>query len=153
MSTRSLTVFLNDIGQQSVVWYKHHDGFPIVYGKFLSEICAEEHTELDAEEFASKLFAKCVIEYGIKEFTVEDEYELFQEQAKLLLVDYVYVISKYEDYNRLPFVEVFANRYHRKDGSRTLNSVFCGLGTEFSKWTKTLDSNPKTEYTIEHNEE
>jgi len=151
MSTRSLTVFLDDVGVQVVVWYKQHDGFPICYGKFLSEICAEESTEMDAEAFASKLFAKCVIAYGIKEFNVEDEYELFQEQAKLLMVDYVYVISKYEDYNRLPFVEVFANRYHHKDGSYTLKSVFCGLGAEFFKWTKALD--PQTEYTIGFEEE
>ena len=151
MSTRSLTVFLDDVGVQVVVWYKQHDGFPIFYGRFLSEICAEESTEMDAEAFASKLFAKCVIAYGIKEFNVEDEYELFQEQAKLLMVDYVYVISKYEDYNRLPFVEVFANRFNPEDRSYDLKSIFCGIGKEFKTWVESLDI--VKDCTIGHGEE
>ena len=43
MSTRSLTVFLDDVGRQLRVIHKQHDGFPIFYGRFLAEsLCIKD---------------------------------------------------------------------------------------------------------------
>lgn len=162
MSTRSLTVFLDDVGREFCILYKQHDGFPIFYGRFLSECLRDEaivgrmtpedlarsipklaKAEYDEHDKALKEACKAsgsddvIEEFTLYERTTFEPHNWSERMADEWGVDYIYTISCYEDYNRKPMIQVFAVRSGH-DEKEKLKSLFCGFGNEFFEWVESL---------------
>jgi hypothetical protein len=132
---------LDDVGREFLILYKQHDGFPIFYGRFLSECLKDDAIvgRMTPEDLAHSIPKLAADKYGKEEFTLLERTTFYPHNwsdrlsTKEYKVDYIYTISCYEDYDRKPMMQVHAVRY--KDGRKNL---FTGFGNEFFDWVESL---------------
>ena len=135
MSTRSLTVFMDDDHKEIAVMYKHSDGYPEDYGKDLAEFIKDiEITNgisyLDTQRTANGM--ECLAAQIVSHFKKNNPSGIYLYAAKTRNMDeeYIYIIKKGS--GKYPKMEVLSDLHNPKKPV----TIFCGTGLGFLNFIK-----------------